>query len=286
MYKIIDIRHTGSFGERGTKRRESPYRKRIGRTVTDELVNSSKPGNQLILQYVTDENGNDYSDKFLCCSRLVNKSIQGDEVFLETRNSIYVLEKIKEKKLFCVIGRTSSGKTSLTKAVAKRLNLKIVKSYTTRPLKPGEIEAESDHYFISEEEYPNYKNDIVAYTEINGYRYFTTSKELSDVDLYVIDPKGYFMLSDKISSVECLKDTKLIPIYVTTSYDISKKRASARGDDLKAWEERCKSENAQFEKFENYILEYSLNVYMINNDGHFLDSVGNMKNIILKEQGS
>ena len=182
------------------------------------------------------------------------------------------------KKLFCIIGRTSSGKTSLAKEVAKQLNLKVVKSYTTRPLKPGEIEKESDHYFISEEEYPNYKNDIVAYTEINGYRYFTTSKELSDADLYVIDPKGYFMLSGKISSVECLKDTKLIPIYVTTSYDISKKRASARGDDLKAWEERGKSEN--------YILEYSLNVYMINNDGHFLDSVGNMKNIIIKEQGS
>lgn len=96
MYKIIDIRHTGSFGERGTKRREGPYPKRIGRTVTDELVNSSKPGNQLILQYVTDENGNDYSDKFLCCSMLVNKSFQGDEVYLETRNSIYVLEKINE----------------------------------------------------------------------------------------------------------------------------------------------------------------------------------------------
>lgn len=96
MYKIIDIRHTGSFGERGTKRRESPYSKRIGRTVTDELVNSSKPGLQLILQYITDENGNDYSDKFLCCSMLIDKILQGKQVILETQNTIYILEKIDE----------------------------------------------------------------------------------------------------------------------------------------------------------------------------------------------
>ena len=96
MYKIIDIRHTGSFGERGTKRRENPYRKRIARTVTDELVNSSKPGNQLILQYVTDENGNDYSDKFLCCSILIDKILRGKQVILETQNTIYILEKIDE----------------------------------------------------------------------------------------------------------------------------------------------------------------------------------------------
>lgn len=81
------------------------------------------------------------------------------------------------KKIFCIIGRTSSGKTSLAKEVAKQLNLKVVKSYTTRPLRPGETESESDHYFISEKDYPKYKNDIVAYTEINGYRYFTTEKE-------------------------------------------------------------------------------------------------------------
>ena len=187
------------------------------------------------------------------------------------------------KKLFCIIGRTSSGKTSLTKEVAKQLNLKVVKSYTTRPIRPGEIEEESDHYFISEDDYPNYKNDIVAYTEINGYRYFTTKKELEDCDLYVIDPKGYYMLSNKVDNVESINKIKIVPIYVTISYDIARKRAAERGDDLKTWDERYESEDEQFRKFENYILEYSLNVYVINNDGLFLNSLGIMKYIILKE---
>lgn len=281
MYKIIDIRHTGSFGERGTKRREAPYLKRIGRTVTDELVNSSKPGNQLILQYVTDENGNDYSDKFLCCSKLVNKSIQEDEVFLETRNSIYVLEKIKEKKLFCIIGRTSSGKTSLTKEVAKQLNLKVVKSYTTRPLRPGEIEAESDHYFISEEEYPNYKNDIVAYTEINGYRYFTTREELDKSDIYVIDPKGFYELLYWYSIGKI--QAQPIPIYIYLPDSLGYIRACARGDNMEVWQERSKAEDNQFKDFESAVEDTSM--YSINNN-IFEDSIERLKDIITKEQGS
>lgn len=94
MYKIIDIQHAGSFGERGAQRTDGQYPKRIGRTVTDETVENIQPGYQLILQYITDENGNDYSDKFLCCSKLMSKSFQENQVILETRNSIYVLEKI------------------------------------------------------------------------------------------------------------------------------------------------------------------------------------------------
>ena len=123
----------------------------------------------------------------------------------------------------------------------------------------------------------------MAYTEINGYRYFTTKKELEDCDLYVIDPKGYYMLSNKVDNVEPINKIKIVPIYVTTSYDIARKRAAERGDDLKTWDERYESEDEQFRKFENYILEYSLNAYVINNDGLFLDSLGIMKYIILKE---
>ena len=34
--------------------------------------------------------------------------------------------------VFCIIGRTASGKSTIVNAVAKDLNLKILKSYTTR----------------------------------------------------------------------------------------------------------------------------------------------------------
>lgn len=188
------------------------------------------------------------------------------------------------KKLFCIIGRTSSGKTSLTKEVAKQLNLKVVKSYTTRPLRPGEIEEESDHYFISEEEYPNYKNDIVAYTEINGYRYFTTKKELEDCDLYVIDPKGYYMLQFKVCDGKIQKHNPIIPIYIALEHNIARKRAADRGDNIEEWDKRYMSEDAQFKDFENH-MEVKKG-YIIHNDANLSEAIETMKNIILKEQGS
>lgn len=94
MYKIIDIQHSGRFGQKGTARIDGRYPRRIGRTVTDETVNNSTVGRQLILEYVTDENGLDYSDKVLCCSKLMRKSQEKNKVILETRNTIYCLEKV------------------------------------------------------------------------------------------------------------------------------------------------------------------------------------------------
>lgn len=94
MYKIIDVLHSGSLGDRGTRRIDGRYPKRIGRTVTDETVENSRIGYQLILQYITDENGNDYSDMFLCCSLLKNIKAEENKIYLETQNTIYILEKI------------------------------------------------------------------------------------------------------------------------------------------------------------------------------------------------
>lgn len=185
------------------------------------------------------------------------------------------------KKLFCIIGRTSSGKTSLTKEVAKQLNLKIVKSYTTRPLRPGEIEAESDHYFISEDDYPKYKTIIIAYTEINGHRYFATRHELEQSVLYVIDPKGFYELLYRYSIGEIRAQP--VPIYIYLPDSLGYIRACDRGDDMEVWQERSKAEDSQFKDFESIVEDTSM--YSINNN-IFEDSIERLKNIIIKEMGS
>ena len=94
MYKIIDIQHSGRFGQKGAARKDGRYPCRIGRTVTDETVDNCEVGRQLILQYVTDEKGMDYLDNFLCCSKLMGKSQEKDTVILETSDTIYCLEKV------------------------------------------------------------------------------------------------------------------------------------------------------------------------------------------------
>ena len=155
-------------------------------------------------------------------------------------------------KLFCIMGRTSSGKTSMTKAVAKELGLKVVQSYTTRPKRKGETKANSDHIFIKEEDVAQYKDDIVAYTEINGYKYFTTTEQLYKNDAYVIDPNGYYFLRDNLEKMRTKgqEEIELIPVYITVSKDKALERAKDRGDDVQAFEQRYMAEDAQFRAFE------------------------------------
>lgn len=185
------------------------------------------------------------------------------------------------KKLFCIIGRTSTGKSTLSKEVAKQLNLKVVKSYTTRPLRPGEVKAESDHYFISEKDYSKYITDIIAYTEINGYRYFATRQELDQSDIYVIDPKGFYELLYWYS-IEKIQ-AQPVPIYIYLPDSLRYVRAYDRGDDMETWLERSKAEDSQFKDFE-FIVE-DTSIYSINNN-IFEDSIEHLKKIITKEMGS
>lgn len=171
--------------------------------------------------------------------------------------------------VFCIIGRSASGKSSITKEVAKRLGLKILKSYTTRPMRPGETPETSDHIFITSEQVAQYNH--VAYTKINDYEYFATQEQLDECDLYIIDPKGFYELYSNVS-----KDTRLIPVYITLPQRIARSRALQRGDDISVWDERYSNENDQFTAFEDRLSTEPV----LQNDGTFEDAVEKMIEII------
>lgn len=162
------------------------------------------------------------------------------------------------KKLFCIMGRTCAGKTSLAKAVAESLNMKVVKSYTTRPMRDGENEHTSDHIFISEDEVKLFEGKMAAYTEINGYKYFVTKDMIMEADIYVVDPDGYKMLTEYVKRKE-LK-IELIPIYIDVDVNDQERRYRARGNTREQFWERYKSEAEQFSKFEKEMNTYNVQV--------------------------
>ena len=120
-----------------------------------------------------------------------------------------------------------------------------VVSYTTRPMRESEKNG-SDHIFISEDEVSKYENDIVAYTEINGYKYFTTFDSVDKSDVYVIDPEGLDNLKIKYGD-----KYDFVEIYIRTPQKMAEERARKRGDKLKEFKERWVSENKQFTDYEN-----------------------------------
>lgn len=91
-----------------------------------------------------------------------------------------------DKPLYLFVGPSGSGKTTIANMLESEYNLNQVQSYTTRSPR---YENETGHTFISDEEFDKLEN-IAAYTEYNGYRYCTTSDQLDDCNIYVIDIPG------------------------------------------------------------------------------------------------
>lgn len=171
-----------------------------------------------------------------------------------------------------MIGRSCTGKSSLTREVCKRLKLSQVKSYTTRPRRSSEESGTCDHYFISPEDVPKYKSDIVAYTEINGYQYFTTREELERCDIYVIDPNGVEDLIKRAGD-----EFEFITILVSVPRNTAQRRAEQREDiDYK---QRIIAEDLQFKNYEKKRQWY----YQILNSGTFEEGVDRLERIIKKE---
>ena len=94
-YKIARIQHSGTCGERWTDREDGRYIHRVGRTVDLNLENI-EVGIPMILYYVKDQDGSDYSGYILATSRVKRIYVPDDNtVIIETRNSIFRFERCK-----------------------------------------------------------------------------------------------------------------------------------------------------------------------------------------------
>lgn len=154
------------------------------------------------------------------------------------------------KTIFLLVGESSCGKDSLANKLEQD-GYKVLKSYATRPRRDNEGDT---HIFITPEEVSQYKDNIVAYTKIGKYEYFSTSDQLYDNDIYIIDPNGVEYLKSKMC------DINIVAIYINVDKSIRLYRAlTLRKDNLKAVEERFNSEKKMFDEFKlNARFDYSI----------------------------
>lgn len=123
--------------------------------------------------------------------------------------------------LFLFVGRSASGKTTIADILSQKYGHKQVYSYTTRkPRCDGEI----GHVFVNEEEFNNL-GELVAYTEYNGYRYGTTSDQLDECTIYVVDVPGVETLLQRYKT-----NRPIIIIYFNTTVYNRINRMIDRGD--------------------------------------------------------
>lgn len=143
------------------------------------------------------------------------------------------------KKIILLVGESSSGKDKLANELEQD-GYKILKSYVTRPRREGE---ENTHIFTTDKEVSKYKDEIIAYTRIGEFQYFSTYTQLLESDVYIIDPSGVDYMKSKA------KNIKPVVIYINVDEQTRIKRVRSRGDKEEVWQKRFLDELAQFTNF-------------------------------------
>ena len=147
--------------------------------------------------------------------------------------------------VFTIVGKTCSGKDTVAKHLERRYGIPNVVTYTTRPMRPDDIDGVS-HHFITEEEMHKFSpDDMFAYTEIDGYSYFSLKQQFegSSLIVYVLDPRG---IEDLIKA-----DIPFKSLYVDCPEETILRRAAERGTDSGVVTSRLASERKMFDDFKS-----------------------------------
>lgn len=133
------------------------------------------------------------------------------------------------KNLYCILGMSGSGKTTVCLELEKKGHKQIA-SYTTRlPRTPDEV----GHTFVSDEDFDNLK-DLVAFADYRGTKYGVTATQIedNDCDLYVVDCTGLKYLKEKYKG-----ERRIVSIYINVKLPLIFDRLKERYKD-KEFDER------------------------------------------------
>lgn len=102
--------------------------------------------------------------------------------------------------IICIVGASGSGKTTASMILQQQFGWNAIVSYTTRPMRKGEINGK-DHWFVKKSQVPP-RNKMCAYTQFGGYEYWTEWNQFLKLfpSVYVIDEKGLVDLQSKEQS--------------------------------------------------------------------------------------
>ncbi len=135
-------------------------------------------------------------------------------------------------KIYCFMGKSSSGKDTVFQAVSKRLpNLKPVVPYTTRPMRVGEENGET-YFFITPTQLETYEKEgkvieVRHYQTVQGIWSYAT---IDDGQIVLAD-SSYLMITtleayEKV--VLYYGQSHVVPLYITVEDGVRLQRAMER----------------------------------------------------------
>jgi guanylate kinase len=172
------------------------------------------------------------------------------------------------KNLYCIIGASGSGKTTIVNHL-HNYGFKSISSYTTRPKRH---EKETGHEFVNNKQFNKIRKDLCAYTLFNGFEYGATNKQVDINDLYIVDWAGFFDLKNNYKGKK-----EVISIFIDVPDHMRIFRMKARNDTDNMIYERLNNDKFMFNKVKekcDYVVENS----------DLLNAVNDILNIISDEE--
>lgn len=150
-------------------------------------------------------------------------------------------------KIYCVMGKSSSGKDSIYHEIMEKgaLGLKPIIPYTTRPIRDGEQDGR-EYHFCTEDTVQRLQDEgrimeLRAYNTVYGvWKYFTVDDERIDLSknnyLYIVTLEGYTKIREYFGA------DRVVPIYIEVEDGERLMRAIAREQkqDVPKYEEMCR----------------------------------------------
>lgn len=168
-----------------------------------------------------------------------------------------------------LIGKSASGKTTIRDILTMKHGFHSIVTYTTRPMRKGEISDVTYHY-ISNEEFLK-KIDEDFFVEWEKYRvgesvwYYGTAKE----DIKDADEKSVIILTpDGVRDILKYDSIKSVVIYLYSNIGTIRKRLSKRNDNKDKAEDRIKRDVKDF-KYADLLA----NKIVYNNEGTSINEV-------------
>ena len=196
-------------------------------------------------------------------------------------------------KIFCIMGKSSSGKDHIYKALLEmeHLNLQKIIMYTTRPRRIGEQDG-VEYYFVDDEAAKQYEDskkiiEMRQYNTVDGiWKYFTVDDGRID-----LEKKRYLVIGtlDVYKKFcEYYGKDKIMPIYIEVDDGIRLERAlkRERKQKIPKYKELCRRFLADSEDFSEEKLAQAGIYKRYPNEGDILECIHEVARAIEENMSS
>ena len=142
--------------------------------------------------------------------------------------------------MIILVGPSASGKSVVVNKMKEKYDFLKVVTYTTRPMRNGEIN-HIDYHFISKEEFLQKKKEnwFIETACYNDNYYGTAYEDISENKVLIVEPSGANVYYEKLKN-------QVMIIYLDVSEEIRQNRMLERGDSLDSINKRMASDKEYF----------------------------------------